>query len=251
MIKRTVPVELLELSFEENILPLFRTYYCLNMNSNGYVKWRRGIRILIEELKISRNTAKTHIRKLINRNWLGFDEKNKTIYIRSIQFIRWKERRRLRFGVRLYYKDLINFREFAFSGLMTKSIKVLRLRENKEGNLKEVPYQKLISLSHFPIALKLIKQRYGISKSTASRLRTNSMKLGYINCKSSFRLERRINQSSVAQIRKHHPEYGRRLRIRHGRVYIQLPTRINSNLHPCKLMNLDKVSKYGNSGKEV
>lgn len=249
--RRTVPIEIFELAFREKLIPSLRCYYCLNMVTDSYANWKDAIKLLIFHLSISRNTAKTHLRKLIMRGWFGQDIESKVIYIRSIHFIRRREDLLNRGGVRMYLCDLKKFREFAFAALLTKSIKVLRLRENKLGKQKEVPYQRLITLSHFPIALDLIMQRYGISKSTASRLRTNSMKTGYLNCKSSFRLEKRIKPESVPSIRRYRPDYGRRLRVRHGKVYIQLPTRVMSLLEFRRVKRIEKVSKCGNSGKEV
>ena len=178
--RRLIPISICRLCLNKRLYNKFRSYLVLNYLSNGYQPRKKAIRLLISELNISRNTAKSHIAFCIQRGWLGFD--NGTIYIRSLDAIRKKEKTTQRASVWLQYKFIKDFKAFCFAALVLQIKKDLRRLQAVEK--KRATNQGLNSF--YPISGQLLKQRYNISESVSSRLRKRAHELGLLKFKQNL-----------------------------------------------------------------
>lgn len=227
---RLIPIHLCLFALKNRFYNQFRSYLVLNFNGNGYFKRKAAIRLLITELGISRNSAKNHLKALKQRNWVGFNEG--TIYVRSIDYIRRKEKATQRQSVWLNYKFLRNFKAFCFASIVTQTTK--ELRRLRKDELRGTSYQ-ISKSAFFPIASDYLKQRYGISQPQITKLTALAESNGFIDVKRSmipFKPNGVIYKAKdIGFVRSSVDEkIAKKLRIKSNIVVEQLPNEMRSIL---------------------
>jgi DNA-binding CsgD family transcriptional regulator len=169
------------------------------------------------QLKITQKTFKSHINQLLLVNYLGFDAKSNTIYIRSIQKLIPECFRKIKYQVKVRQGDLNCFTEFVMAAafsyqiLINKRISRGKPALNNDGALQGFLKKRSLSYSSFAVSLSQIAKLLGRSISWVDKYKAQARKKGRIKVRHDY-----INTAFEA-------------------VHSKLFLKANPNIHPGQL----------------
>ena len=178
-IKLVIPVEISHFAYHNGLSKAFAVYLYLKMHSDGKVQKKSAImRELSFCLNIKeRRTLKKYLDVLRKHNWIGFDAKTGTYYIRSFDAIRAKHTFYNRQGTVFFVNYLNKVPAYIIAVIMGD-----KLNENKffwevvnEGKLRTATKKKDVAFQSAAPS-KLPKPKYnGICKSKIAKLFNRSL----------------------------------------------------------------------------
>ena len=162
-----VPVDMAQFALTEKVTPQVTTYLCATLLFTGKQRITdRPARTIANYLSITERTVYRHFEWLLDRNWMGKDEKNGWYFFRGIDDVRKAEGFKHRRSARMIEADFKTVKEF-FTGAVLNSICKTRNErtERKQGRSQQ---------SFTPISLTTLEKVFSISRKTAFTYRKNS-----------------------------------------------------------------------------
>ena len=165
-----------ELSIKVMQLRLWREYQVwimLKSICDGHLLLNGQKREFIaKSMGVSSRTIERTIKKLIIRNWLGFDNKSKYFYPRSIDMVSQIELIRPKHAYWFYIHNIKEIKGFCMASAITNLIRTQKRKNSRRSATKERRHFK--PLTYFPVSLTSLEAIYGIGKRNASVLRSLS-----------------------------------------------------------------------------
>lgn len=240
-----IPMGLLEIVAVERLTGPFKLFLYLKKVSNGMISPRsHSFADAAKDLKISRRTVNRHLKKLIDRNWVG--RFNSGVYIiRGFDKLRIMEGYPSRTAVTFDNKvDLPRTREFVQSACVAHLARKQRarlwrerLKEDKRGASHEIS-QTLPT--HFEIAAGALVKIFGISTGTAFNWKKQGKRHGYLDI---VHVLRPMNITNGAEWKRVNPEQAHLLIRRDNKYFLQYPDKVMSKMRFCRRRTLQKTDK--------
>lgn len=211
---------------QEGIESPFRLYVYLNLTTSGKLKLQRGLKNeMAKDLGFRTfKSINVNLDRLTELNWIGYDRKNKVIFLRSLEKILKKEGINSRSAVSVEIEDLEHFKAFLAGALIGWAVKYSKGKEWELARKKGRAMQN--SHSYYPSASNGLSRFYGISLSKAHRMKQWAKKAGYIELLPNYEVVE--NRSTCFNYyRRYHPE-GNKLRRYNGQIILQKPDLIFS-----------------------
>lgn len=156
-----------QFALTEKVTPQVKTYLCATLLFSGQQRISdRPAQTIADKLSITERTVYRHFQWLLDRNWMGKDEKHGWYFFRGIDHVRNVEGFKHRRSVRMMETDLKTAKEF-FTGAVLNSICKTRHErtERKKGRSQQ---------SFTPISLATLEKVFSISRRTAFTYRKKS-----------------------------------------------------------------------------
>ncbi|TKG91450.1 hypothetical protein EYV94_20690 [Puteibacter caeruleilacunae] len=225
-----VPVSILIYSLRNRKVNQVKLYLVMKYWASGNIRLTdEVVDDICSTLDWCTKTFKTHLKWLLHKKWVSYNNKTKSLHIKGYKRIAKKWHCEENKGIICSDNDLINFRPFAYAGVISwvRLRKYYKDRGSKRlnggfnlnshlENLYDVPNRYLA---------KILKLHY----STISKYRTEADDTGYIEVKHNFR-KRRFTSDHLPMMKKILSEIEDRLFSYKGFVYEQLPSTIDSHM---------------------
>lgn len=223
-----IPVSLAFLVIERHFLAPFQLYIFLKIHSFGIVEKGPHFNTYIaRELKVSPNTIKNWINKLLQSNWIGFDPISNLFYVRGFKKVcsieNIKSKRAAAFST-----DNINKLKGFMCALPYAHFAYYSIR--KRGQRRAVhlmgnTFQLAQDLSNFtPIAISVISNHIEINASMAYCIRKVAEKQGFLIIKANIK---ELTSSSLYDFSKlrHYNDSSilKNIYYKNGKLYQRLP----------------------------
>lgn len=210
-------------------------------------------------LNVEPRTVSNLLKKLQKRNWIGHNPASGYFFIRGFEKVRSIEEMRGLRGVLVdINKDIQEqerFKALIVGGVIGHMVNVGRYKKGRE--MQESEHIKVRSNhrsrntvpSHFPVACTAIASMLGVASSTASTYKSLAAKYGFIQVEKKWQRLQLTEDSNirdaalVAAFKASHPEIAHRVRILHGKAYIQETDHVMACLNYAKKWRLGKKSK--------
>lgn len=243
-----VPVDMAIFALQDGYTPQCRTYLTAQLLFSGKARTTdRPARTIAEHLDITERTVYRHFEWLIERDWMGKDERNGWYFFRGIDFIRdvegWTSKR----ATTLKNEHLTDLKGF-FTASIVRSIAHTRSNRNKTGRQqKGRPLQ-----TYCDISLRTIQSVFGVSRSTAQCYLKKAKQQNLLNVLINMK-QIKITAKELERIREKVKPYQdhsnvactyelfgsketiearpQQLRTYFGNVYVQLPNMMKSFVH--------------------
>jgi hypothetical protein len=197
-----VPIQLVQLVHTRKLHKALGIYLLMKASCDGHMVLTPGHRLSIMHalrLKTVRSFEK-HLQKLVELNWVGYDDISRTYYVRSFKSLRktysFYQYRAVPFSIS---KDSATITEFVKAAIICNDI-VRRQRARKAKIIKEAgrsackkerAVQELIALKRITpycgLSNELMGKLLGVSKSQADRLKKRMEDIGYLKANAKYR----------------------------------------------------------------
>jgi hypothetical protein len=220
-----IPIDLCFFSITNRFERPFQLYMHLKSKCDGVIKINSSeLKEIANELGLkSTKTIQSNLKKLIQKNWIGYNENNGCYYVRGFDSLKLRESFTRRTAAEFDSKDIKKFKAFlagAVIGYLAISQKRRKQRAEREMRRSN---QALCNLSnYFPVAGMGLAKILSISCSKASRLKIDARKARYIRVKKNFN-ELTILANEAAHYKKVNPEAINKMRYRKQKMWEQLP----------------------------
>lgn len=223
-----LPIALCRKVVQEGIESPFRLYVYLNLTTSGKLKLQRGLKNeMAKDLGFRTfKSINVNLDRLTELNWIGYDKKNKVIFLRSLDKIRKQEGINSRSAVSVEIEDLEHFKAFLSGALIGWAVKYSKGKEWERARKKGRAMQN--SHSFHPSASNGLSRFYGISLSKAHRMKQWAKEAGYIELLSDYEVI--ANQTTYFNHYKRHSNEGNKLRRSKGKILLQKPDLIFSGM---------------------
>jgi hypothetical protein len=240
-----VPADLLKYAIQKKRVSVICIFLYLKFIASGHVTWSKMLQMKIaEDLQISVKSVQRHIKVLLLLKFITYNKPRSSIRTVSFKSVVAKIHGDCQHGVRIYYKDLINFRAFAFSGFIANEIRKFRhvVRSQKPPVLEERRSPRMSgrvpsTMSVFPV--RAIAKKLKLSTSRVSQLKKIAAQNGTLSIKKNFK-DINISDYEIPLYKKYMPEEGKKLRKINGKFLIQESDSIGSTLTIKKRRDLRK-----------
>lgn len=120
-----IPTEICQWALTNREIPLLKVYLYFLFKFSGKVKLtRKDFNKLSHDLGYnSTKQPKKYLKKLLLRNWIGYNNTSKYYFIRGLDPVRSIEGFYRQSAIQMKYKDLKHLREFCFSSVLENLIK--------------------------------------------------------------------------------------------------------------------------------
>lgn len=186
-----MPFELIRDTLFDNQINILKLYLYLKINSSGKIHKNDVLnRKTLDCLDIkSYKTLVIYIQKLINRNWIGYNNKSEIYFIRSFNFISKKERYKSKTAA-VFRKDYFrDFKAWCAAVLYTHLYKKAKRSKFLSSASKLQKAKQTIENTppFLPVATKGFATYYQTSVSNASKLKKLAVQAGFIDVNKNFK----------------------------------------------------------------
>jgi Mn-dependent DtxR family transcriptional regulator len=185
-----LPVDLCSWAITNKFVPPFQLYVHLKGRCSGKMKINREeLKTIAKELSLkSEKTVQNNLNKLIEKNWVGYNDESGIYFIRGLDLMRKEIVSKFRVAARFDTADILKFKAFiagAFIGnLANWQRRKKRATERNFGRSKQIARQ---SSGYFPVSTVAMAKILNISVSTAFILRELAREAGYIYVKKNLK----------------------------------------------------------------
>ena len=227
-----IPFDLAQFVLENRLTNPFRLYVYFHLTTSGRFELNKVIDQVCKDLEIkSKKTIHKNLNRLVELDWFGRKRKTDIYFLRSIEYLHQKCKHK-RWATRIYINDLKHFRAF-LAGSVISSLVNSMLRMRKPERLK-----KGLSLQGFRshhgywlVASKMIAEVLNISTSSALKYKILAQRYDYIHIQSNSKfVPGNLSMEFVNLYKEFHPEEANKVRMFEGRVGIQLPDLVRTNM---------------------
>lgn len=233
-----IPVSLCEHVVINKFIAPFRLYMYLKAICSGQMRITAKVKSQIaKDLGTNPKTINNQLRKLQEKNWIGYNPKSEYYFIRCFAKVMQIEGLKGRRGVGLSIKnDLLldkkRFAAFNYAALIGYLAivqkwkrKYLQKSEHSTGSSNH-NLRKFSSPVFAQVACNALQRIYKISRGTAHKFKKEAAKYGYIDLKGNLdKLPILVNE--VPFFQKANPDVAARVKVRKGKVYLQVADKID------------------------
>jgi hypothetical protein len=226
-----IPMQITRYVFHNDLVKPFAIFLYLKFFTSG--KFHQDTTYLTEAgnyLGIKdKRTFKTHFRRLLDLNWIGFNPKTGYYFIRSFDRIRAENGFKSRQAVTLWHYNLKKLHSFIVGAILSAEINRQRYASHKESKRRTRPAvlkrdaasparnAKKGVLDYFGLGLEAICKLLNWKKTRASQLRAMAAKDGFIQVKHQFQDWNEISERDFHMrnyLKDVNPHIARRLRFK-------------------------------------
>ncbi len=244
-----IPVHLCDFVIRNKSFAPFRFYIYLKSKCDGQVKMSfESKKQMAKELNISSRTIDNYLAALSARNWIGHNPCSGYYFIRGFNKVKEIEGLMGRRGAWLSVnKDILNarrFKAFVIGVSVGHLVNTNKWKErckrgsehfkgsSKHNSCKHLP-------SHYPMACEAMAKIFGMSTSTASLYKATAHNYGFVQVKKNLKKiilgeeEQGLSESVyhgdgidarfVGMYKSAFPEKAHRVRIKHGKLFLENP----------------------------
>lgn len=256
-VKINVPLAFCEFAIRNKLLSSFRLYIYLKTTCNGQILIdAKTKQTIAKDLHVTVKTITNQLKKLHERNWVGYNPKSGYYFIRGFNKVRDIEQFQGRRGVWIdTHKDfqtISRFRAFVMGAIIGQLSNVSKQRAKKtfeerrpehikgSSNHRLRPHLPL----YYPVACHALASIYGISISTASRYKHEADEHGFIDLKKNFRRlalngdPKEYDAQFATAYKASHPDEAHKIRIKNNKVYIQEADQVQARMNYTKKYRL-------------
>jgi hypothetical protein len=227
-----IPVKLTTLVRRERLFREFQIWLLLKHWSNGHLEIDpRVLAKLAGFLQCSTRTIERSIKRLRERNWIGFNPRTNISYIRGIDNVITNEQINGRLSVWFNINRIIDVEAFLAASTDSLLIRQQKVRKwveraagvhSKRGTIQPAPVH-----THYPVALSL-HHFFGIAKSTAQRERKLAEAAGFLHIRKVSPIP--IPDNNPGAFLQGYPELAGHIFNKCGKCYIRPTDEIQTNL---------------------
>jgi hypothetical protein len=231
----SIPFRLALTIGRERLFREFQVWLLLKHWSNGRLEITPGIvGNLASSLKCSTKTIRRTIEKLRARNWLGFNPKTGVSYVRGMNSILIVEKIPGRLIVRFDVNEILAANAFFAACMDSFFVRGQKIKAWKERAARVHPKRGTTQLaplpSHYPVALSLHEQFFGLSRTTAQRNRKEASRAGYLEIRQPPPIQL-SPKSEKAHILEGYPELTGYTFERGGKLFLRQTDEICTRLN--------------------
>jgi len=217
-----VPIDLCRFALRERLVPPLKLFIYLKATCAGQKKLKYGdVAAICRYLKWTPKTYKSNLRKLLSRNWVGYNINSGYHFVRGFNRIAKREGFRSRSAVLFQPKDFNDFRSFIAGAVICGLVSQQRGRKFLEERKawRSNPTKSDLP-SFYPVASKALSTILGISISSARSLKDLAKNGGYI------RIQKKLRSTDVPSNQKNSykkavPEEAHKVRVRGRWLWLQ------------------------------
>lgn len=236
-----VPVDLCGFAISNSFVRPFQVYIALKIETSGFIKFTDTFLHTIAD-KTGLGTiraVRNNVNKLLERNWIGYDKKNKNYWIRGFDTVRKIENCGFNSAAVFHTQYLKVFKQFItgayFGYLALYQEKKLRAAARKSYSAKQAA---LKNFRHFPVALNAMVKILNIPKNKAFRYKAEAAAAGFLTIIKDYTLTDIPSRLYKAYLRSH-PELIGRVTVKDGKLQIRNPDLIKSNIFYCRRKKIE------------
>lgn len=228
-----IPIELCFDALSKRRVRSLQVYVYLKLKCSGKIKIdQQLLKIIANDLGLkSIKTIKTIVADLIDAQWISKSNKSGYYFVKSFERIRKLHNFRRRAGAEFSINDIKNFKAFLIAAIISNLIYAQKRRleavERSKGGSKTSAFK----LSFFyPVANVALSKILGISVSTAFEWKRLAEKKGYIKIRNNSRIIEYAQQQFLNDLKKYGDIPVKKIRVKNGKVYEQLPDNVYSKV---------------------
>lgn len=243
-----VPVDMAIFALQDGLTPQCRTYLTAHFLFSGKARTTdRPARTIAKHLNITERTVYRHFNWLIERDWMGKDDRNGWYFFRGLDWIRKVEGWMSKRATALKIEHLNDIKGF-FTASIVRSIAHTRSVANSRNETGRHERKGRPLQTYFEISLRTIQKVFGVSRSTAQAYLKRAEQS---KCMRIFENLKQVDLTpqQLKLIRAYEDDvcayrlFGKnetidakpeQLRTHFGRVYVQLPNLMKSFVMLCK-----------------
>lgn len=263
-----IPIDITHLTLREKFFRPLQVYIFLKSRCSGQLKISKSeIREVSSKLGTSADTIKRNLKKLRERNWVGYNPESGYYFIRGFKKIKQLEGSKYLTSVCLSVdRELCDFRIFkaflygASIGYLARYQKGKARRragsERTKGSSKHNPELRLPT--HYPVACEAMSKIFGISISTAHKYKKEADEHGFIDLRNNFNMVKKIpkddevkrnilslgpgvDAKEIPFLKEGYPEIAQRIRPYKEKAYSQDPDTV------CPKLTYKRTRRSGRS----
>jgi len=198
-------------------------YIYLKTHCSGKVKISKcDFQTIAKKIGLSSaRSVENNLKKLIVKNWVGYNKKSKYYFIRGIDKIRWLLGFKTKTAAEFDSREIKKLKAFLAAAkigyLLDNQKRKKRATERNTGRSNHVARQ---SSDYYPLANLALAKILNVSLSTAYVLKQLAHKAGYIDIKKSFE-ETNLDAYQENPLKKGLPELISKVRIKKGKILLQ------------------------------
>lgn len=183
-----VPLPVLQKALIEKKHREISLFLYLKMTNSGRVKIKgRKKSEILQILQIDESTLYRWLNELKDWDWLGYDNRTQTYFIRGFQHINRVEEYISRTAVRIVIQDLFHIQSYSFSACLGYLLRVQSRRNRRGADLKTWRSRQSPATFYKPVAIKAMKKIFELSEDTIINLKKLALKQGYIKRERSYK----------------------------------------------------------------
>jgi hypothetical protein len=205
-----------------------QVYVYLNLISNGKIKLPESEKKNIaDSLKITIKTFKTHLEKLIELNWIGYNPISGFYFIRGLNYVHRHIGVKTKTSSEFLIEEILFFKEFCIASFVGYLIQLQKSKRWRSGRLKARPNHEdqVSNLKYNFVCLSTLARFLDISKSSAHRYVRKAEKANYLSVEFQF-TKLHLKKKDAMGLIKVFPQirnYGKR-------VMLQEPNKTSHNM---------------------
>lgn len=236
-----IPVELCFYVVRKKLFSPFRLYMYLKCNSNGTINLdNKRLKMIAYDLNLkSTKTIRNNLKMLIDLNWIGYDKRSKTCYVRGFERLRVKHGFKSRTAAEFNTSDCIKIKGFVIGAtigyLINKQKKARWVNVRKTGRTIQFTCQPSL---FFPVANKALSKILNISMSTASLYKRIAVKDKFIVIKRDYK-PLGVSMKEKELYLKAFPNMTGKIITRNDKLYVICPDLLATNIRYKKRKKID------------
>lgn len=215
----SIPIEFCWYVITKKVSREAQLYLYLKSICDGKIKIDRSLLIEIAqnlELKAFQ-TLRSALKRLIDKNWIGYNPKSKNYFIRSFAEVGRLHGFKRKLVAKFEIEDLIELKAFLIGAIVGDLIRNQKRKLKMAERLKGRSFQPFeATASFYPMANEALAKILGVSLHTAYSYKRLADKGGFINVKKNAR-ELKVPLNEIFHFKKAFPEYAAKLRV--ARLY--------------------------------
>ncbi|MCX6246565.1 MAG: hypothetical protein NTW10_02425 [Bacteroidetes bacterium] len=247
MTRLAIPIELCTFVLQHRIVNPFLSYVVLKSICAGRIQYNKNQ--LSRKLRITGKTLDNHLLILRKLNWVGFDPKSKTLFIRGFDKIRQMYQFNSRRAIICTQGDFKTFRAFLFASAVSDILRYKK-RLNWQPSATKKGFAKHLGRQPFfhPLAVSYLAKLVHISNTSAGRLKAISEAKGYLTTKENIKATG-ILSNKIEFYRNPRNENKQYLRKTGATIGVQEPDLISTNLQFTRRKKMVTINKRGIRGE--
>lgn len=237
-----VPIDFAVFAIQNGSVPQCRTFLLTHFLFSGKSRIsERPTRTIARHLNTSERTIYRHFEWLIDRDWIGKDERNGWYHFRGVDRIRriegWKSKRATALNID-HLNDLKGFLTASIIGSIGQTRNKTERRNKTKG--RSLP-------TYFELSLKTVQDLFNVSRSTTQSYLKKANREKYLHIIPNLK-QINLTPKDVRLIKAYEDDvctfklFGstgtidarpQQLRTHFGRVFVQLPNLMRSNVMMC------------------
>ncbi len=267
-----IPLELSKYVIANELERPFAIYLFMKMYSDGKIKKDSPVMVELQNvLRVkNRRTTTKHFAKLIELNWIGYNDKSKIYFVRSFHHLRFIHDFKSRKSTTFFAKDLKQIQAFLAGSIIADNVRnqeyyweKVKRRKPRTATKKDVAKQFKASSKTSPnfygLSIREIAKKLNCKTTRAVQLKHAAEAAGFIKTKARYKEYARFAEADYLMkkvLADCNPSLAKRLRFTvtsglDGKKIIIARIQLHDEILP--LVRFKKISKFNNLrlGKEV